>query len=302
VTLVLAESNSQWALVAADCLSSKEQRPFDDDVTKIIILLTADGQIAFGFSGFATWNIARGHRGPPAAGSFRTSVYLCDALSDAAKPDALLVPTLDRLCDYLENSWPPALAPGPRPLHLAFAGFRNVDGAREPVLGSLSNDDPPDRSYSHGFRLEYKETPGILALGVWSAVQGADIEAIDKMTTAGRPASEVSRKLVATIRRAAATSKGSGVIGDICQTVAIARGGSMEAGYHTPGSADRYSLVHVVDARGGGVTSLLDAAITGYGPTGSPPVTKSRTIEVRLGPWRFRLAGPASEPSDPDQE
>ena len=85
MTLILALANSENAVLISDRRLASDRKTTDNESNKASVFMCADARLAVSFTGLAE------------AGTFKTRKWLAEALSDCAKPDYRMGPTIHRL-------------------------------------------------------------------------------------------------------------------------------------------------------------------------------------------------------------
>jgi hypothetical protein len=260
MTLILAMGNSVQTVLVSDRRLSPMTNPDDDESNKAAVVMTPDARLAVALSGLAT------------AGGFRTAIWILEAILDAAAPERLAVPMIERFALAAETQIRRLNVPREaKGLVVMFAGYTYADdGSYQPFVAEVANFDEDWRSPETSFTVSPFDVPErsayALAEGAHQAVDRDEVNRLWRMVARHEPAHVLVDSAVEIIRAAADSSVAGGVIGKQCTSVVLPADLSLVATdqYHSTVQTARSFGVNLVDVRGGdfGALSIADVMLS----------------------------------------
>jgi hypothetical protein len=86
MTLIFCLANEDYTILVSDRRRSFVGQPPDEESNKALVLNLLDARLAVAFTGLAS------------TPDFQTSLWLAEALSEAARPEPLVEPAMARVC------------------------------------------------------------------------------------------------------------------------------------------------------------------------------------------------------------
>lgn len=274
MTLVLLALTEREAVVTADCLLSDRARPYDDEAIKTASVRFRDARLAMGYSGLAGLALPRGHRGPTPAGAFRTMEWLLNGILATGGQDGM-IPSLHRWRDLMTATFPAQGAPpNARRLEVALAGFWATEVGVRPVVVKLTNIDTNGATVPvFDLRVVTLDDGGyVAAIGRTASITRSQLHELRLLADEPeRPARALTGKSIATIRAAARSSAGLGVVGDICTSVVMYPNGAQSGTFVRTESSDVFLQSHLVDTTDGPFHGIwMDVLVRGDSEDGTP--------------------------------
>ena len=229
MTLIVALMAPAQAILVSDRRLTHNGQLVDDEKNKATVLFCADGRMALAITGLAQ------------VGRFETSRAVLRLLAQAAQPDHLLLPTIQRFAIAMSDEIKKVNVPAKQKhLQVVFAGYRyNYEqSTATPVLGQVTN--VADRSgalqesATKEFLLWTPRNPyGIFGFGMTAGVAPADRTKLKELLRQGKPASALVEKTVDTIRNAADSPRSKNMVGKQCMSIVVPLRGAVIANYHS---------------------------------------------------------------------
>jgi hypothetical protein len=222
MTLLLGRLNRRQAVLVSDRRLSVDGRVTEDESNKADVFVGADGRLAIAFTGLAK------------AGSFVTNRWLLGAFTDAAEPDYMTIPTIERVPKIATAQFKTlnARRPGDKCLSVLCAGY--VYGADRPrgVLALISNYERldgqllalPGSKFTLDIRVESvaeSNPTAALVVGMDRAVGDDDITSLRRLVVEDKPADAVVGKAVEVLRAAADSAEARNTIGKQCTSIVL---------------------------------------------------------------------------------
>ena len=240
MTLIMSLFGKDYVALVADRRLTCNGRLVDDESNKATALKFEDATLACGFTGLAT------------CGAFRTQDWLLDALWEAAPPDYLSVPTLQRLRDRISHEFAtnPEIRRVPldhRRLAIHFAGFHYAPEGVFPCGAVLTNfagfagigDLPTGPSDFVLRQVVPDDTTRVGVIGAWPAVNGDDYQALNSLLASNKTAAAAIGKAIETFHTIADRPAAAGTVGGQLNSVVLHanRSAQVEANYHVQKSS-----------------------------------------------------------------
>lgn len=216
MTLILATANRDGALLVSDRRLTVNGRLVDidgDERNKATAFFCADGRFAAGFTGLAQMR------------EFQTEWWLATALLEAARPDHLIGPTMERLTEVATTAIGQLrLDASSRRLSLLFVGYHYGRVPRA-CFFLISNYDSllegPRNVAGDQFRLTHRVqnlplsdgAAGVLPVGHTASVLESDLKGLFELVQRNRPLEAIREKALSTLRQAADSSGAQNLIG-----------------------------------------------------------------------------------------
>ena len=288
MTLILALGNSDQVVMASDRRVSCAGQLVDDESNKAAMVITSDARFLVAFTGIAADYLITSP-GPPPPGRFRTSWWILEALSKAAPPDYLVLPTIERFAAEAESTIGRLRLPrAAKGLYVGFTGYRYVDGLAEIFHRSVSNIVPGSEHPSFGFHVT--ETGGgppvgkafALAYGRPGALAAKDIERLRELIEGHRPAKALVGKAVEVMRAAADHRHAENTVGKQLSTVVLPADPQLSAEclYHSDVNTNVVHGINTLDATGGPLHGMMTAEPSiRHGDRENGPISGVRKVE-----------------------
>ena len=247
MTLLLGMLNRRQAVLVADRRLTVDGRLVEDESNKAATLICRDARLAIAFTGLAR------------AGGFVTRRWLLDAVAEAAEPDSLVKPLLDRFTKAASDRFQTlavARASDKRLTVLCVGYAHDADGPRG-MLALVSNCErvaqPPSALPEPEFSVEYmleRRPPDpvlglLIAAGMERALRDQDFLSLQNLLREDKPADAIVGKAVESLRTAADSPAAHNAIGKQCSSIVLPSNPEevAQAEYH---SAVRSYVVHGV--------------------------------------------------------
>jgi SEC-C motif len=253
MTLLLCLANQDQVILASDRRLTRNGLVENDEFNKAVVLTCRDAQLAVAFTGLAAVDL-----GPNAPG-FDTGQWILEALMEAAPPDYLMEPLINRLCDKTTKQWA-KLRVADKRLTVIFTGYSFADDPPRIYHWVISNfedqegherDTASERFEAH-FRREIRPSEAdpflVRAYGTHSGLAPEDTEALSVLLQQRKPAAALVGKTIEVMRRAADSPRSGGKVGKQYSTVVMPRDPKeMAVGeYHSEAAATKvYSVDRV---------------------------------------------------------
>lgn len=235
MTLLVSLRGPDYSILLSDRRLTAGSKRIDDEANKATVVTFEDAKLACAFTGIAR------------AGRFSTTDLLLDCLSDSAPPDFLSVKSLQRLRDRLSREFSTNrhlvnLAKSDKRLAILFSGFHYSSGCIFPVAAVLTN----FRGFAGQEDLPFEPTNFVLReinmdqyskvgfAGAWPAMDPVDVESLNRMLNAGKPAKAVINKAIDIFHRTADRQAGATTIGGQLTSITIwaKKNAPTETAYH----------------------------------------------------------------------
>jgi hypothetical protein len=222
-------------VLVADRRLTQDGKLVDDESNKAIVVLPTGARLAFAYTGLAT------------AGTFSTQWWLLDELFESLKPDGVL--HLERFTDAADKRVRSLrLPPAHTTLTIVFAGYVADVKHAYPALGWVTNAGGmagwPSQVHRVGdFEWSWTkhEKPNdyansyCIGAGMVSAIPQRRIDELAEMAKRDKPAAAWVGRAVESIREAADSTSGRGLIGKQCSSIVLSADPHVGAvtDYHT---------------------------------------------------------------------
>ena len=226
MTLILVLGNPDQVIQISDRRASVNGTPRDDESNKAGVLISADGILAYAFTGLARYS------------GFDTSWWLNSALYDCGPPDYKAYHILQRLNQRASRDFqamPPlrGLTPKHKAVAFVFSGYLTDRAPPRSVFAVLSNSTALADVETDGDTFEFQgivETgPGtsdfslVRPVGFCEGVDNNDLEALQTLMEAHKPATAIIGKGIEVMRAIADRPRSKGMIGKQLSSIIVAR-------------------------------------------------------------------------------
>jgi hypothetical protein len=255
MTLIIGAVNRQQAVLVSDRRVTCDGRLVEDESNKAATLICRDAIMVMAFTGLAR------------LGPFLTRRWLLEAFSEAAMPDSLIKPMIDRFAKLARDRFAglSVRKPSDKRLSVLCVGYEYDDYGPRALSALISNfekwEEPsaitPASEFSVSWIRERRppepSLAAVVTAGIDSAVSDEDVTSLRELLQANRPAEAIVGKSVDVIRSAADSPKAHNAIGKQCTSVILPSSldEQVRSVYHSAVPARILHGVSHIEARGG---------------------------------------------------
>jgi hypothetical protein len=269
MTLIFCLANEDYTILVSDRRRSFVGQPPDEESNKALVLNLFDARLAVAFTGLAS------------TPNFQTSLWLAEALSEAARPEPLVEPTMARFCEIASRDIKNvALSaqddPSVKRLTIFAAGYQYLDEGSRAWYFRVSNFEgeelypKPKQLPDDDFSLVWarQQTPTttpygfVVAGGTTRGIPSGSMLQLRRLVAEKRPPRALVDKAVEVIQAAADAPASRDKVGKQCTSIVLpqdpAKPGQVE--YHSANLARQVFLpdyIRTYEAQGGGYGALI---------------------------------------------
>jgi hypothetical protein len=266
MTLILGLANEDQMVLVSDRRRSFVGRPPDEESNKALVANLLDARVAVAFTGLAS------------TPNFQTRYWLAEALSEAARPEPLLEPTMARFREIASRDIKNvALSaqddPSIKRLTIFVAGYQYSDERPRPWFFRVSNfegeelypkpkqlpDDDFSLVWARGQKPATVPYGFVVAGGTTRGIPSGSITQLQRLVAEKKPPRALVDKAVEVIQAAAESPASSDKVGKQCTSIVLPQNPAISAQleYHSANLARQVFLPGYIEARGGNFGSFI---------------------------------------------